>query len=274
MKKMTFSKATFLLVLAAAILLSCYPNKVNAQNEPAFFAIIDFMKVKPENEAKYLDVEKNIWKPLHQARADQGMIEVWGLYRVLYTGTDDPYNYVTVTLYRGSDHLEDPWAGIDPAKILTGRNYEKDMEETGKSRELVKSQLITMLDEVVPESRTMEDKYLVINYMKVKPENATAYQEVEKSIWRPIHEQFIKAGSREGWSLWSNVFPTGSAMEYQYLTADYVLDFTKIGMADYNAAFGKAHAGQDMQTLEKKTMDSRELVRTELWQVVDEVMKE
>lgn len=274
MKTIICSKTTLLLAWALVFIFACYPDKGKAQNAPTVFAIVDFMKVKPENEAKYLDVEKNIWKPLHQERANQGKIAVWALYKVLYSGTDDPYNYVTVTLFENEANLGDPWKDIDAAKILKGRDLTKDMEETDKSREMVKSHLIRMLDEVVPQERTMEDQYIIMDFMKVKPGNETAYLEVEKNIWRPVHQEFIKAGSRVGWSLWSEVFPAGTSMDYQFMTANYVMDFSKVNAADYNAAFSKVHAGKDMDELNKKTNDSRELVRSELWQIVDMVMKQ
>jgi L-rhamnose mutarotase len=273
MKTITHFKATLFLTLATAFILACYPIKGNAQNAPTVFAIVDFMKVKPENEAKYLDVEKNTWRPLHQERLKQGKIIGWVLYRVLYTGTDDPYNYVTMTFFDYPANLEDPWAGIDPAKVLAGKDIDKLMDETGKSRDLVKSNLIVRLDEVVPDGGPGEVKYIQVDYMKVKPGNESAYVEMEETIWKPIHEAFIKAGTRAGWSLWNQVYPAGSALDYQYITANYFKDFSKIGAADYNAAIGKAHAGKNIDELSKKTTDSRDLVRSELWQTVDVVMK-
>lgn len=274
MKTITRFKVTLLLALSLTFIFACYPNKGHAQNATTVFAIVDFMKVKPENEAKYLDVEKNTWKPLHQERLKQGKIIGWILYRVLYTGTDDPYNYVTMTLFDYPANLENPWAGIDPEKVLAGKDIDMLMEETGKSRDLVKSNLIVRLDEVIPQGGPGEIKYIQVDYMKVKPGNENAYVEMEETIWKPVHEAFIKAGTRSGWSLWNQVFPSGSAMDYQYITANYFKDFSMIGAADYNAAFGKAHSGKNIDELSKKTTDSRDLVRSELWQTVDVVMKQ
>lgn len=274
MKTFTCSKTTLFLVLAAAFLFFCYPTIGNAQNAPTVFAIVDFMKVKPENDAKYLDVEKNSWKPLHQERLNQGKITGWILYRVLYSGTDDPYNYVTMTLFDNPVNLENPWADIDPAKVLPGKDLDKLLEETYKSRDLVKSNLIVRLDEVVPEGGPGEIKYIEVDFMKVKPGSESAYVEVEENIWKPVHKEFINAGTRVGWSLWDEIYPAGSAMDYQYVTANYFKDFSKIGMADYNAAFEKAHAGKNIEELNQKTDDSRDLMRSELWQLVEVVMNE
>ena len=48
----------------------------------------------------------------------------------------------------------------------------------------------------------------------------------------------------------------------------------KIGAADYADAFKKAHAGKDIDALSEKTAKSRDLVRSELWEVLDLVAKQ
>ncbi|HAH23571.1 MAG TPA: hypothetical protein DCL77_07415 [Prolixibacteraceae bacterium] len=273
-KKQNCLMKTMLITLVLAFVFACIPMPGNAQNEPTVFAIVDFMKVKPSQEAKYVDLEKNVWKPMHQERIKQGKITGWILYKILYTGTSDPYNYATVTFFDKPANLEDPWAGIDAQKILPGKDIDKLMNETGEARDLVKSNLIYRQDEVVPEGAPGDVKYIEVDYMKVKPGKDAAYLDAEKTIWAPIHKEFVKAGTRAGWSLWSQVFPGGAGADYQYVTANYYPDFSKIGMADYNAAFKKAHPGKDMDALGKKTEDTRDLVRSELWQVVDMVMKQ
>jgi L-rhamnose mutarotase len=265
---------TMLISLVLAFVFACLPISGHAQNAPTVFALVDFMKVKPGNEAKYVDLEKNVWKAMHQERIKKGIITGWVLYKVLYTGSSDPYNYVTVTFFDNSANLEDPWAGIDPKKILPGKDVDKAYDETLNSRDLVKSNLIVRQDEVVPEGGPGDIKYIEVDYMKVKPGNEAAYMDVEKKIWEPIHKEFIKAGTRSGWSLWGQMYPAGSATEYQYITANYFPDFKKIGTADYTDAFKKAHAGEDVDALGEKTDKSRDLVKTELWQTVDVVMKQ
>jgi len=274
MKKTQFLNRTMLITLVLAFFLGCLPLAGKAQNEPTVFAIVDFMKAKPGADDKYLDIEKNVWKPLHQERVNQGKIIGWILYRVLYTGTDDAYNYVTMTLFDNPANLEDPWAGIDPAKILPGRDTEKDMQQTDQARDLVKSYLIMRQDEVIPEGGPGEIKYIEIDYMKVKPGNDAAYLDFERNIWKPIHKEFINADTRAGWSLWSMIFPGGSANDYQYITANYFSDFSKIGAADYDAAIKKAHPAKKTTELDQLALKTRDLVRSELWQILDIVWKQ
>lgn len=256
-----------------AFVMTLVPLSVSAQDQPAVFAIVDCMKVKPGSEDKYVDLEKNVWKPLHQERIKQGKIIGWILFRVLYTGTLDPYNYVTVTVFGNPANLENPWEGIDATKVLPGKDINKLMDETMKSRDLVKSSLLMREDFIYPESGMVDYKYLQVDFMKVNPGNEGLYLDVEKNIWKPVHKEFIKAGSRVGWSLWSNTFPSGAGLDYQFTTVNYFADFSKIGMANYTDAFAKAHPGKDINELSLKTGNSRILVKSELWEVVDRISK-
>ena len=245
-----------------------------AQEEPMIFAIVDYMKVKPGDVDKYLNVEKMIWKPMHQERIQQGKIIGWHLYEVRYTGSDDDYNFVTVTLFDNPANLENPWAGIDAGKILPGKDIAKVFEETLSSRNLVKSNLIIRQASAYPDGGPVPFKYLQVDYMKVKPGEEGNYIDVEKNIWLPIHKEFIKAGTRVGWSLWSQQFPGGSELDHQFAAVNYFSDFSKIGMANYVDAFNKAHPGKDINELFEKTGKSRDLVRSELWELLDAASKQ
>lgn len=67
------------------------------------------MDVEPDHAGDYLSVERELWKSLHQARADDGRILGWQLYVVRYpAGTGHAYQYVTVTLYDNLDDVETP----------------------------------------------------------------------------------------------------------------------------------------------------------------------
>ncbi len=269
-KKYNYFLKTFFLFIFSTVILCAFPMMSHAQeNDPQLFALVECMKVKPENESKYLEIEKNIWKPLHLERAKQGNIVGWFLYKVWFTGTDDKYNYVTVTLFSDPLKIENSWKNVDQAKILPGKDLDAAMKETGESREMVSSSLINRQASVYREGGPGDFKYIQLDYMKVEQGKENDYWDSETNIWKPVHQEFIKAGSRVGWSLWGRVFPSGAGLDYQYVTVNYMADFSKIGVADYNDAFAKAHAGKNMDDLFAKTNASRVLVKSELWEVID-----
>ncbi|MGD9929044.1 MAG: hypothetical protein AB7U05_03420 [Mangrovibacterium sp.] len=274
MKKQSYTgKKTRLVALMLAFVFGAIPIWGFAQQEPNIFAVVDYMKVKQGEEGKYIDLEKNFWKPIHQERIAQGEIIGWILYGVRYTGTSDDYNFVTVTLFDNPAKLEHTFS-VDPGKVHPGKDVNKIFNETLESRDLVKSNLVRRVDAVYPEGGPGNFKYLQVNYMHVKPGNEGMYVEAEQNVWKPVHQEFIQAGTRVGWSFWQMVYPSGSGVDSQFLTVDYFSDFSKIGMADHGAAFTKAHAGKDMNALMENTGKSREMIRTELWETLDVVMKQ
>lgn len=271
-KKYMDLKKVMVAFLLLTVAFGVFPQMGNAQEvEPPFFALVESMKVLPQNEESYLEIEKNIWKPLHLERAKQGNIVGWFLYKVWFTGTDDKYNYVTVTLFSDPLKIENSWKNVDPAKILPGKDLDAAMKETGESREMVSSSLINRQASVYREGGPGDFKFIQLDYMKVEQGKENDYWDAETNIWKSVHNEFIKAGSRVGWSLWGRVFPSGAGLDYQYATVNYMEDFSKIGTADYNDAFSKAHAGKNMDELFSKTNASRVLVKSELWEVIDKV---
>lgn len=272
-KKVFFIKRTNAIAWAMVFVLAAIPFLVSAQ-EPTVFAVVEYMKVKQGDEQKYVDLERNYWKKIHQERVKSGEIVRWILYEVRYAGSNDEYNFVTGTIVTDPNKLENPFAGIDAEKIFPGENLDKVMQETTDSRQLVKRNLVRMVSTVNPESGFAPFNYLQIDFMKVKPGSDNMYIDVETNVWRPVHQQFINDGSRVGWTLWQTVFPAGSGMEFQYVTTNFLSDFSQVGAADYNGAFAKVHSGKNIDQLMEKTNNSRELVRSELWRVVDSVYSE
>ncbi len=270
MKKfyLRFRKAV-LYVLVLCMAVSFMQKNCFAQQNETVFIVVDLMKVKSGDEAKYVDLEQKIWKPIHQERINQGLIVGWYLYQVMYTGDDDSYNFATVNVYTDPSKLETSYEGIDYAKIHPGKDINKIMETTLNARTIVKEQLMRRVNYADPEDggSAALTKYIIVNYMKSKA--GGNYVMVENDIGKPTAIELIKNGDRTGWSLWSNVFPSGSGMESNFVTVDSYSDFTKIGSGNYYEAVQKALPGKKLSDLAEKIVNSRDMVRSELWRVID-----
>lgn len=257
-------------LLTTAVVVT--PLKCLAQENHPIFAVVDFMKVNQGDEDKYVNVEENYWKPIHQKRIDQGEIIAWELYRVHYTGTDDEYNYATVTLFDDPAKLEHPMQ-LDWEQIKPEGDLDKMFAETMASRQLVKEILFMQVDGIDAGENAQPVKYLQVNFMKVKSGGGSAYVENEQKVWKPIHQEFVKAGTRAGWSLWQTIYPNGDGEPFQYVTVDDYNNFAQLGQADFQAAVQKAHAGEDIDQLMQETNNARTLEKSELWELLDMVMK-
>lgn len=271
-RKIAMSKVT-LFALALSLFMGAFVLKSQAQESKNYFVVVDFMKVKQGDEAKYVELEKEVWRPIHEERIKQGEIVGWVLYAIHYAGSDDEYNFVTAALFDDPAKLEHTFQ-VDMEKVHPGKDLDKAFAETLSSRELVRKQLLYRDDFVYPEGGPGDFKYIQVNFMKVKPGNGGAYVEHERKVWKPVHQALVDAGTRWGWSLWECVYPMGAGMPYDYVTVDYYADFSKLGAADIMEAFEKAHPGKMMNELTTETNQVRKQVKAELWEVIDSAWKQ
>lgn len=254
------------LPLLLLFLLTCSPLITLAQDN--MYVIVEYMKTKPGKEWNYVELERNFWKPVHSERVKNGEIVAWLLYHIRYTATNDPYNYATVTIFADPEKLENPGT-VDPVTVHPDKDVEKVLIETEESRDLVIRNLMMRKDYIEPFTATPDPKFVEVDYMKVEQGDDDEYLRIEDEVWKPIHEEFIKEGSRVGWSLWGRMFPSGYGMDYQYLTVNDFNDFSQIGQANYAAAIQAVHPNKNISDIIQETYNSRKLVKSELWELLD-----
>jgi L-rhamnose mutarotase len=265
----TMKKAGLLPFTLWAVLFLNLANVSYSQVIPSLFVVVDFMKVQPENHAKYLEVEQEIWKPMQQERINQGTIVGWYLYAVEFSGSGDEYNYVIITLYDDSEKLENPWMPDIPGKVHPGKKIEEIMSRTYEARDHVKSELYYSIAAAPEIPLDKPASYMQVNYMNVKPGLASSYERLEEDIWLPIHNESIRAGRTTGWSLWSALFPRGAGQPYQYITLNAFSEYSYIFELDFSIPFGNIHPDKDYAETTETTLELRTIVRTELWDLID-----
>ena len=54
------------------------------QPDTPIYARLSYMKVAPGQAESYVRMEREVWKPIHEARLRAGIITGWQLYRVEY----------------------------------------------------------------------------------------------------------------------------------------------------------------------------------------------
>ena len=240
-----------------------------AQTIPSLFVVVDYMKVKPENHSKYLEVEQEIWKPMHQERINQNIIVGWYLYAVEFAGADDEYNYVVISLYDNAENLENPWSTEIPAQVHPKLPLSEIMERTYDARENVKTELYYSVATAPEIPLEIPASYLQVNYMHVESGRQSEYEQLESEIWLPIHNESIQSGRTTGWGLWRALFPRGAGQKYQYITLNTFSEFSYIFELDFSIPFIDIHPEKDFAEVTQKTRQVRSIVRTELWDLID-----
>ncbi len=257
---------------ACAALLALHFHLLAQSNQPLFF-LVDYMKATPGKSTDYVNAEKGVWKKIHQERKRRGLIQSWYMYAVSYAGTASEYDYVTVTVVSGFDKLENPWGDLFNGgleKLLTKDEYAA-ANGVGALRNLLRTEVYYGEDFVVANpNSTVPSKYLVVNYMDVPTGGWDRYYNMEERLIKPLHVEMMKGGGRAGWGFYSRFLPRGDGMATDAVTIDFFdkwSDMAKGG--DYAKAMEKVHPGYSQQYIENEIGESRNLVLTEMWEVLD-----
>jgi hypothetical protein len=246
----------------------------NAQNTT--FALVDFMRV-PENDlGKYVQLEKDIWKPMHQEWINQGKLDSWSLWKVPYPGgTNAEYHYVTVRLYSNSADVENPMQDMDAVfkKVHAGKDMNKLATETLASRDLVKTFGFSRWGSFFDPKQTEPSKILTVVSFNIPMDKWATYQEMEKKYFHPTHKAEIEAGYRSGWEGWQLQRPFGMNHPYQFVAVDHYKDWSQFTKPKPESIYKNAISEDDLKKRNALFYETVKLVNFEEWHLVDFVNK-
>jgi hypothetical protein len=242
--------------VAIAAALFVLPGVTLAQgDQSSHYVSVDCMK---STSTDYVDVETDIWLPMHQVRVDQGTITAWALYWVQY-GDRTKCDYYTVTSFVGAEQLnadhsiENVFAAVHP-----GRDLQREMTKTAQSR----MHVATYLWQSVDRTAVGKHRYAVVNMMSAR--DPDLYERMETQVFKPGHQALVDGGYRSGWAMYELVTPIGTSIPFNYSTVDFTNDLNPVPMAE---ALMSANPDRDLDALED-LLQLREQVSSETWALV------
>ena len=93
----------WLLMSSAVAVVGAQSSPAAVQMSQAAFARVTYHRVAPGSEAEFERFMREAWRPIFQAQRQAGRAANWILYRVHLTGSNDEYNYASVSYH-------DTWA--------------------------------------------------------------------------------------------------------------------------------------------------------------------
>lgn len=118
------------------------------------YAAVSYMKVDPAKENAYVQMERELWMPIHRQRIRDGRLKSWSLYEVrLPGGTGREYGFMTVETF-GS--IQDAAGAYEDTaqvtalmkKVHPGKEAGEFLARTTDSRSLVRSEVLRLVDQV------------------------------------------------------------------------------------------------------------------------------
>lgn len=126
----------------------------NSNNQYQYkYQVFNSMKLKPGvDEAEYLKLEHDIWKPIHEERIRRNMMYGWAMYTMIIPGgTERNYHWATVDFYHNLKDYLTPT--IDILRIIHGPEKAPiALEKAVSIRDLLKREVRELLDYMNEES--------------------------------------------------------------------------------------------------------------------------
>lgn len=118
-----------------------------------------------------------------------------------------------------------------------------------------------------------EAPWYIVEYMKVKPGMLEEYEKCEQA-WKAIHKERIRLGKITSWALYYVAFPSGSDVEYEYVTITEVKGWNGVENASSGWEDVMKVITPEMQPIVDKTEEYRALISREVWQTGASIFKE
>lgn len=115
--------------------------------------------------------------------------------------------------------------------------------------------------------------YLKVDYFKAPSDQIGAYLHVEQELWKPVHQERLDQGIILGWSFYS-LFVGEPDAPYNYIAVNVFDDFEKIDYFGLSDIVAEIYPDKDLNEFYEQTRATRDVVRTEIWQVNAIVQKD
>ncbi len=244
----------------AGTFMAVFCLSLSAQNPTV---VVEFMKVTQESESTYLQVEQ-AWKKIHQKRLREGLSSGWQLWRKVHAGYNDPYQYITVNWYDNYAQSFKPVPEGFFDEFMNGPDSEI-LNQTAASRVLAH---VEVSHQMGVAENSQNSNLIVVNRMKVKPEDASDYARMEMEVFKPLHEEGISRGLRTHWGIWSNwPYDKGQAA---FITVDGYRDASQL-TGEGEDFFSAVHPDLTIEQVSEKIQKLRNIESAEIWELVEAV---
>jgi hypothetical protein len=207
-----------------------------------------------------------------QVRANAGEILSWSLLRSVFpAGTEARADYVISVITQGPPPAPQGNAGLEANLKKAGINV--TTADYWAKRNAVSARVAAELWRLRERvAAPQKGHYLYLNSMKVH--DASAYNEFEASVWRPIAEAWVKEGAMSGWLYATKMLPGGTDTPYSAYSADMFPTWeAAFKSRSLQAAFEKVHPGKSYFEAATNMNKLRSLAKREMWQIVERVEK-
>lgn len=251
--------ATKYITITLSLLL--FPLLLTAQTQRGEYLKIDYLTVTQPQMERFTDSVVNQLKEYHSDRVEDGEIDTWTIYRVLFSGSaSNTYNYVSITTA----------ASLDSFDELSNTHPNRIQEFSDQNRYSInKSELWSVRNTLSDSTVDVPSNYLMMDYMDVRLGRELEYQMLEDEVAKPLHEQRMDQDIMEDWEMYQLISPGGIDYGYNFATGNYFSSLSHIEFGFNEELIRSQNPNVDLMEFFDHIWSTRDLVRSELWKRID-----
>lgn len=259
-------------LLSLTVLLSAFVFAAFAQDAKPLYVQVNYIKVDRNKSDQYRDLLNNYGRKIWKSRIAKGELISVSTYTINMKSEDHDYNYATVIMSNSLNALLEPSESPEEVlkKAMPGTNdamIRETLAKYGDVRVIQKTVILRWVDGIRP-NEGVDPKIFQLDYMKTMPGKDAEYVKLEREVFKPLHQERIKAGQAAAWDLWEVVMPWADDSGFGYITTTGITDWDKLMSTDYGAIYKKVFPKGDATKLGAQVGAARKISNSEIWRQV------
>jgi hypothetical protein len=253
------------------LLLTLTVGTIFAQQTPVT-ATSTFYDVDGSSQRAFVDFSKKSTKKLVEAvMKEEPAIRSTSLSVRLWGGNPAPAGQYRMVIIRDGFSIQNTDRLASLSQKATGMSYDDYMKKATSLRKVTGSTLRQRLASTSGDKpvNLAEGDIVRTDLMKISPDRAGDYYNMERNDWLPLHAQRVKDGAIKSWGLWTIRSPAGSERVADAITTTIYKDVeSAMSNPQYGSVYTKLFPDRNVGTLMDRARTVRTIVRSDYWRVI------
>lgn len=245
------------------------------------FVHLEYIKLPTGDWNGYSNHIQKDWKPLYRSMIETGNLKAWKLFWVRFpAGQEIPYDIVNVTFHKDS-------IGMSNSSVSDfynqnrgeGDDFFLQMEKTLlNTANRVKVEIYEIIEEAHGafelDSLAKSNQNYQIDFMDAAQAQAVDYVQMEKEIFRPMHQVAMEDGRLKSWTLAKRTNQNNNAILQRFIIFNQWSSWANWQAAGRLQDFQKVDPELDQggfNEIFNKIGKLRQMTKSEMWSIWDEL---
>lgn len=268
-------KHRLIISLIPLLLICLLTAPLHASQETEYLYMkVDYMRATGPQMADYLEVEQEIWKPMHQERFNRGIILSWDFYAVFSGDQADAYNYIAVNVFDDFDKIDYYDLNAIAQQVYPDMNISELMERTRASREVVRTEIWKVDKRLLSEGQASpQGNYTTTRFFKKNHKHEKSSMSLI-GLESGIHQERINQNNLNSWGKYTLLYPEGDPSSYTNIEINYfdnMIDIIEPSGLNIAKSAYPGYGDADLDALLSQIKHSGTTVKTEIWKRLDSI---